>query len=223
MARKTTSTANSETRVETSRAKQKRLRQYELLQAAVRVIARQGYHSTRIQDIADEAGVAYGLVYHYFGSKEKILVAIFENIWQRFGERIDSIMLMDLPAVDRLCEIADFMLDTYIARPDLIRLMVQEIVHSQNVGIAELEIFTLINSKVQAIIKQGIKAGELPKGSDPVFLSVMFFGNVEWTLAALSTDLMPEWHNINKKGIKQFKKKMRNFLKAGSFGSGNGL
>ena len=42
-----------------------------ILDAAVRVFARQGFHACRVSDIADEAGVAYGLVYHYFASKER--------------------------------------------------------------------------------------------------------------------------------------------------------
>ena len=41
-----------------------------ILDAAVRVFARQGFHHCRVSDVADEAGVAYGLVYHYFDSKE---------------------------------------------------------------------------------------------------------------------------------------------------------
>ena len=41
-----------------------------ILDAAVRVFARQGFHTCRVSDIADEAGVAYGLVYHYFQSKD---------------------------------------------------------------------------------------------------------------------------------------------------------
>ena len=48
-----------------------------ILDAAVRVFARQGFHACRVSDIADEAGVAYGLVYHYFGSKEEILNTLF--------------------------------------------------------------------------------------------------------------------------------------------------
>ena len=43
-----------------------------ILDAAVRVFARQGFHTCRVSDIADEAGVAYGLVYHYFGSKDEV-------------------------------------------------------------------------------------------------------------------------------------------------------
>ncbi len=52
-----------------------------ILDAAVRVFARQGFHTCRVSDIADEAGVAYGLVYHYFPSKETILDTLFLERW----------------------------------------------------------------------------------------------------------------------------------------------
>ena len=48
-----------------------------ILDAAIRVFARQGFHACRVSDVADEAGVAYGLVYHYFDSKEEILNTLF--------------------------------------------------------------------------------------------------------------------------------------------------
>jgi len=47
-----------------------------LLAAAVRVFARKGYHASRVGDIAEEAGVAYGLLYHYFESKEQVLLTV---------------------------------------------------------------------------------------------------------------------------------------------------
>ena len=52
-----------------------------ILDAAIRVFARQGYHATRVADIADEAGVAYGLVYHYFRSKEAVMTELFTERW----------------------------------------------------------------------------------------------------------------------------------------------
>ncbi len=52
-----------------------------ILDAAIRVFARQGFHTCRVSDIADEAGVAYGLVYHYFSSKEQILDTLFLERW----------------------------------------------------------------------------------------------------------------------------------------------
>ena len=58
-----------------------------ILDAAVRVFARQGFHTCRVSDIADEAGVAYGLVYHYFRSKDEILDTLFLERWNVLLER----------------------------------------------------------------------------------------------------------------------------------------
>ncbi len=60
-----------------------------ILDAAVRVFARQGFHACRVSDIADEAGVAYGLVYHYFASKDEVLDTLFLERW--------DVMLRDDP------------------------------------------------------------------------------------------------------------------------------
>ena len=63
-------------------------RRRQILDAAVRVFARQGFHTCRVSDIADEAGVAYGLVYHYFSSKEEILDTLFLERWEVMLEAI---------------------------------------------------------------------------------------------------------------------------------------
>src|SRR4030081_3423366 len=68
-------------------------RRRELLDAAVRVFARKGFHASRVGDIAEEAGVAHGLLYHYFRSKEEVLETIFREAWEVLAaaaERIDS-------------------------------------------------------------------------------------------------------------------------------------
>ena len=63
-----------------------------ILDAAVTVFARQGFHHCRVSDVADEAGVAYGLVYHYFDSKEEILNRLFTERWQLM---LDAIVEID--------------------------------------------------------------------------------------------------------------------------------
>ena len=65
------------TRNEKLAAEKRRL----ILDAAVRVFARQGFNQCRVSDIADEAGVAYGLVYHYFRSKDEVLDTLFLERW----------------------------------------------------------------------------------------------------------------------------------------------
>ena len=71
-----------------ARAKATRDKRRLILDAAVRVFARQGFHACRVADIADEAGVAYGLVYHYFASKDEILDTLFLERWNVMLETI---------------------------------------------------------------------------------------------------------------------------------------
>ena len=62
-------------------------RRRELLDAAVRVFARKGFHASRVGDIAEEAGVAHGLLYHYFRSKDEVLETIFRESWELLVRR----------------------------------------------------------------------------------------------------------------------------------------
>ena len=64
-------------------------RRQELLDAAVRVFARKGFNASRVGDIAEEAGVAHGLLYHYFRSKEEVLETIFSDVWGVLGAEAD--------------------------------------------------------------------------------------------------------------------------------------
>ena len=57
----------------------------------MRVFARQGFHACRVSDIADEAGVAYGLVYHYFRSKDEVLDTLFLERWNVMLEVIREV------------------------------------------------------------------------------------------------------------------------------------
>ena len=83
-----------------------------ILDAAVRVFARQGFHACRVSDIADEAGVAYGLVYHYFASKDEILDTLFLERWNVMLKTIRAVDARDeLSARAKLHEIASFIVD----------------------------------------------------------------------------------------------------------------
>ena len=78
----------------------------QLLDAAVRVFARKGFHASRVGDIAEEAGVAHGLLYHYFKSKDDVLEAVFHANWSVLLARIASVEETDEPAADQLRHIS---------------------------------------------------------------------------------------------------------------------
>lgn len=216
--------ARSSTKAEPAgglRSRQKLERQADILAAAIAVVSEKGYHGTRIADIAERAGVAYGLVYHYFGSKEKILSSILENLWQRFGERIRKISAMqELSTAEKLMEISDYMLDTFIARPDIIRLLIQEIVRARSIeNLPNLQIVRRIIHMIEGIFKEGIQNGELPPDADPRLLSIAFFGSVEMLLTSLSTGVFSPVKRTDSKQIRTLKRKMRAFINGGSFGT----
>jgi TetR/AcrR family transcriptional regulator, fatty acid metabolism regulator protein len=83
-----------------------------ILDAAIHVFARQGFHSCRVSDVADEAGVAYGLVYHYFSSKEEILNTLFTERWQLMLDAIVEIDARDQTARQKLYQVAGFIIDS---------------------------------------------------------------------------------------------------------------
>ena len=98
-----------------------------ILDAAVRVFARQGFHACRVSDIADEAGVAYGLVYHYFASKDEVLNTLFLERWNVMLEHIREVDSKPLPVREKLGAIATFIIDSYRHDPDLMKVIIVEV------------------------------------------------------------------------------------------------
>ena len=103
-----------------------------ILDAAVRVFARQGFNQCRVSDIADEAGVAYGLVYHYFRSKDEVLDTLFLERWNVMLEVIADIDRQSIPAREKLHAIASFIVDSYRHDPDLMKVIIVEVTRAAN-------------------------------------------------------------------------------------------
>ena len=103
-----------------------------ILDAAVRVFARQGFHTCRVSDIADEAGVAYGLVYHYFRSKDEVLDTLFLERWNVLLEAIREVDREPAPARDKLYAIVSFIVDSYRHDPDLMKVIIVEVTRAAN-------------------------------------------------------------------------------------------
>src|SRR5206468_4616610 len=92
-------------------------RRAELLDAAVRVFARKGFHGSRVGDIAEEAGVAHGLLYHYFRSKDEVLETIFRESWERLATETDRIEASGLPLREQLRRFARIYLGSWLVTP----------------------------------------------------------------------------------------------------------
>jgi AcrR family transcriptional regulator len=163
-----------------------------LLGAAVRVFAEKGYHAARVGDIAEEAGVAYGLLYHYFRSKDEVLETIFRTTWSNMLATVESIAATGDPAREQLRKVTEVILRTWRRDPDLVRVLVREVTRSPQLQRQVDEIATALGS-LQRIVEQGQAAGEFRPDVDPRLASVVWYGALEeiltgWVLGRLRDD-----------------------------------
>jgi AcrR family transcriptional regulator len=164
-----------------------------ILDAAVRVFARQGFHACRVSDIADEAGVAYGLVYHYFASKDEVLDTLFLERWNVMLEMIREVDVEPIPVRDKLEAIVSFIVDSYRHDPDLMKVIIVEVTRAANsFGQTHLgqirEAYELIEAIVAKAQAEGVFRGEI----EARFAAMAFYGAIEQLLTGWIFGLLPQ-------------------------------
>lgn len=157
----------------------------------MRVFAERGYHATRVSDIAAEAGVAHGLVYHYFASKEDLLREVFRRSWSHLVVGLEDIRQGPGSATDRLARVVRLMLGSYRMAPELVRVLVLEVTRSANLRHEVEEIRTGF-ATIEALIRDGQEAGELRRDVSPELASYITWGAIDevitaWVLGTLPT------------------------------------
>lgn len=157
-----------------------------ILSAAIHVFAKKGYHHTRVSEIAKEAGVAYGLVYHYFKNKKEILNTIFQEKWREFTSTIEGVKFADIPLEKKLMKIVSFIIDGYIEIPELMDLLILELARSPKFLEKEnLKLFERTFLDLEELLKIHHKKGELKSEANTRLLSYVFFGAIESTITGI--------------------------------------
>ena len=163
-----------------------------ILDAAVRVFARQGFNQCRVSDIADEAGVAYGLVYHYFRSKDEVLDTLFLERWDVLLDVIRDLDARDLPAREKLHAIASFIIDSYRHDPDLMKVIIVEVTRAANsLGATHLDRIQQAYALIAQITEKAQADGEFKDAVTPQFAAMAFYGAIEQVLTGWIFDVLP--------------------------------
>ena len=168
-------------------------RRRQILDAAIRVFARQGFNSCRVSDIAREANVAYGLVYHYFDSKDQVLNELFVERWSLLLQAIEEVDGREVPARDKLDAVAGFIIDSYRHDPELMKVIIVEVTRAANsftrTHLKEIrQAFDLIAK----IVSDAQAAGEFRQDVDPGFASMWFYGAIEQLLSGWVFEIIPD-------------------------------
>jgi TetR/AcrR family transcriptional regulator, fatty acid metabolism regulator protein len=167
-----------------------------ILRAAITVFARNGYHASKVGDVATEAGVAYGLVYHYFGSKERLLETIFRRTWANMLEQVEEVERSDATFREQIRAIARIVLGAWEVDPDLIRVLVKEVARGPQLQ-HEVDEIQLAFAALERVLARGQERNELRGELEPRLAAWILYGALEeiltgWVfgnLAATSDDV----------------------------------
>ena len=176
----------------TARAQAAADRRRQILDAAVRVFARQGFHGCRVSDIADEAGVAYGLVYHYFDSKDQILDTLFLERWDILLRTIQEVDGEEIPPREKLYAITSFIVDSYRHDPDLMKVIIVEVTRAANsFGQTHLQKITEAYELIAGIVERAQADGVFKDTVTPRFAALAFYGAIEQVLTGWIFEVLP--------------------------------
>ena len=174
-----------------ARADRQADRRRQILEAAVKVFAQKGFHASRVGDIAEEAGIAYGLVYHYFESKEDLLETIFRTTWTEMLARVHEVEEAKIPAAEAVRQVTALILRTWRRDPDLVRVLVREVTRNQHVQ-QEVEEITSAMEALERIIRSGQESGEFRTDLDPRLAAAIFYGALEEVLSGWVLGQLPD-------------------------------
>ncbi len=165
-----------------------------ILDAAVRVFASRGFHSCRVSDVADEAGVAYGLVYHYFRSKEEILSTLFTERWQLMIDAIAEIdARTELSGREKLEQVASFVIDSYRNAPDMMQVIIVEVTRAANTfGRHHLAHIREAYAMIARIVESARADGSFKADISGEFAALCFYGAIEQLLTAWIFEVLPQ-------------------------------
>ncbi len=162
-----------------------------ILEAAVHVFARKGFHASRVGDIAEEAGVAHGLLYHYFDSKDELLERIFHDTWTELLAAMRDVEDSDAPAREQLRGVAAILLRSWRRDPDLVRVLVREVARSPHLQERLAEVGDVF-AAIQRMIERGQAHGDFRADLDARLASFVFYGALEETLTGWVLGQLPD-------------------------------
>ncbi|MEC1540603.1 fatty acid metabolism transcriptional regulator FadR [Bacillus subtilis] len=163
--------------------KQKRPKYMQIIDAAVEVIAENGYHQSQVSKIAKQAGVADGTIYLYFKNKEDILISLFKEKMGQFIERMEEDIKEKATAKEKLALVISKHF-SLLAGDHNLAIVTQLELRQSNLELRQKinEILKGYLNILDGILTEGIQSGELKEGLDVRLARQMVFGTIDETV-----------------------------------------
>src|SRR6476661_1934963 len=160
-------------------------KQLQIISAAEKLFARNGFDGTSVRDIAEEAGVNIAMISYYFGSKEKLMQALFSERTGHIRLKVESLLQDDsLTPLEKIYVLADDYIDRIWQKQQFHKIMVYEQMLEKNPMVTEMltELKKENMAHTSRLIKDGQKRGAFRKDVDVVLLMNVLIGTVIQTV-----------------------------------------
>lgn len=165
-----------------------------ILASAVKEFTEKGYSGARIDSIAARSGANKRMIYHYFGDKEALYLAVLESGYVGIRSAEAGLHLSDLEPKAAMAALVDFTWNYFLDHPEFLSLLNTENLHRAKYLKRSARVFNLhspLVSIVSEILKRGVERGEFRTGVDPVqvYISIaslgFFYLSNRWTLSTI--------------------------------------
>jgi len=193
-------------------------KQVQIIDTAERLFAAKGFEGTSVRDIAQEAGINIAMISYYFGSKEKLIEAIFA--YRISYTRLTMLSVLqdkNMTATEKIEKIIDSYIDKMMKNQCFYRLMAQErsILELHNISGLVYDSKTKNMDMIKKIISEGQKSGEFRRNIDVSLLMATMIGTSNHFI--LSQEFYKRYNNMKEmpgdEFEKHFRKKLGNYLK----------
>jgi len=184
------------------------------MEAAERLFADKGFAGTSVRDIADAAGVNLAMISYYFGSKEKLMEAMFQHRGQYFKIQLQNILHSDMTPLQKVEKLIDDYIDRIFQKQCFHKVMLREQMVNNTGPISEQ--IAQLKQTNQALFKQliheGQRKGDFKKGIDIPFLMMTLVGTVSHLIA--TQHYYREFNNLQSLSGEEFEKHIKKKLSA---------
>jgi AcrR family transcriptional regulator len=162
-------------------------KQTAIINTAEKLFAEKGFDGTSVRDIAQEAGINIAMISYYFGSKEKLMEALFENRTTATRLKIEALIQdAEMPHIEKVNTLIDGYVDKFMQRQAFHKIMIREQL-VDNGSIISGCIFDVKKRNLDSIkklIQDGQKAGVFKKNIDVMLMMTTMVGTVNQMLAS---------------------------------------
>lgn len=193
-------------------------KQIQIINTAERLFALKGYDGTSVRDIAEEAGINLAMISYYFGSKEGLIKAVFEERTNDIAIKIEDLLKnTSMSPMEKIYQLIDDYVDRIATKIQFHKIMFYEQMLEKNTFITGLlnDLKKRNTERVATLIQEGREKGVFKKDIDLVLLMNTLFGTV--TTSFFNKEYYKMFYNMQSQDTEsfneEFKLRIRNHIK----------